>query len=168
MALMPGLQRLLHRAAIHDARRDPLDLREAARRDGPLAVERLAERVDDAPEQLLADRHRDDASRPLDLVAFADGRRFAEQHRADAVFFEVQRDAEHAVRELEHLAGHRALDAVDAGDAVADRDHGADFRDIHVDRQAPDLVADDLRNVVSLDVHRVSFACSGSSEDERE
>ena len=58
----------------------------------------------------------------LTVIAFLDLREVAEQHRADAVLFEVQRDAEHAVRELEHLARHRALDAVHARDAVADRD----------------------------------------------
>ena len=68
----------------------------------------------------------------------------AEEHGADAVFFEVQRDAEHAVRELEHLARHRVLDAVDARDAVADRDDGADFGHVHVDGEAADLFADDL------------------------
>ena len=40
--------------------------RKVLRGDRPLAVDRLAERVDDAAEQLLADRHRDDAARPLD------------------------------------------------------------------------------------------------------
>ena len=58
----------------------------------------------------------------LDRVAFLDGVVLAEEHAADAVLFEVQRDAEHAVRELEHLAGHRLVDAVDARDAVAHRD----------------------------------------------
>ena len=87
--------------------------------DRALAVDRLAERVDDAADHLVADRHRDDAARALDRVAFLDVRRVAEQHGADAFFFEVQRDAEQPVRELEHLAGHGALDAVNARDAVA-------------------------------------------------
>ena len=42
-----------------------------------------------------------------------------EEHRADAFFFEVQRDAKHAVRKLQHLAGHRLFDAVYARDTVA-------------------------------------------------
>ena len=33
----------------------------------------------------------------------------------------------HAVGELDHLAGLDVVEAVDAGDAVADRQHGADF-----------------------------------------
>ena len=136
--------------------------------DRALAVDRLAERVDDAAEQLVADRHRDDAAGALDLVAFLDLRELAEQHGADALLFEVQRDAEHAVRELEHLAGHRVVDAVDARDAVADRDDAADFGDVDVDGEAADLLADDLGDLFSFDVHRltrslravVSFAAS--------
>ena len=84
----------------------------------------------------------------------------AEQHGADAVFLEVQRDAEDAVRELEHLAGHGALDAVHARDAVADRDDGADFGHVHVDGEAADLLADDLGDVFSLDGHRYTFSTS--------
>ena len=94
--------------------------------------------------------------RPVRLtdVAFLDFLELAEQHRADAFLFEVQRDAEHAVRELEHLAGHRVLDAVHARDAVADRDDAADFGDVDVDRVAADLLADDLGYLFGFDVHR--------------
>ncbi len=71
-------------------------------------------------------------------------REVAQQHRADAVLFQVQRDAEHVVRELEHLAGHRLLDAVHTGDAVANRYDRADLGDVDVDGIAANLVADDL------------------------
>ena len=106
-----------------------------------------------ATDQLFADRHRNNPVGPFDRVAFLDVRVLAEQHRADAVFLEVERDTEYAVRKLEHLAGHGVLDPVHAGDAVADRHDGADFRDVHVDRVVADLVADDLGDLFSLDVH---------------
>ena len=35
-----------------------------------------------------------------------------------------------AVGELDHFAGHDAREAVDAGDAVADFEHAADFADV--------------------------------------
>ena len=123
------------------------------RGDRTLAVDGLPQRVDDAAEQLFADGHRDDAAGALDDVAFLDLRVLAQQHGADAVFFEVQRDAEHAVRKLEHLAGHGALDAVHAGDAVAERHDAADLGDVDLDGVAADLVADDLGNFFSFDVH---------------
>ena len=150
--LEAGLQRLLHRLAIDDAGRDALDRRELLRGDRALAVDRLAERVHDAAEQLVADRHRDDAAGPLDDVAFLDLLELAEEHRADALLFEVQRDAEHAVRELEHLAGHRVLDAVHARDAVADRDDAADLGDVDALRDARELGADELGDFLALNI----------------
>ena len=68
--------------------------------DRALAVDRLAERVDDAAEQRVADRHLGDAAGGADLVAFLDLVVVAEDHDADAVLFEVQREAHDAVREL--------------------------------------------------------------------
>ena len=107
--LQPGLHRLLDRRAIDDAGRDALDRHRLLRHDRALAVDRLAERVDDAADQLGADRHRDDPPGPLDRVPFLDLGVVAEEHRADALLFQVQRDPVDAVRELEHLAGHRVL-----------------------------------------------------------
>ena len=89
--------------------------------DGTLAVDGLAHRVDHPAEQPLADRNVDDGAGPLDGVAFADLAVVAEQHDADVVLFQVQRHSLGAVRELDHLAGLDLVEAVDAGDAVADR-----------------------------------------------
>ncbi len=46
------------------------------------------------------------------------------------VLFEVERQAADAAGELDHLAGHDARQAVDAGDAVADLEHAADLADV--------------------------------------
>ena len=158
--LQTRLQRFLDRLPIRDARRDSLDRRELRRRDRALAVDRHTEGVDDAAEDLVADGHRDDAARALDLVAFLQVLRLAEKHRAHALFFEVQRDAEQTVRELEHLTGHRLVDALHARDAVADRDDGADFGHVHVDGECAELFPDDPGDVVSLDGHRYTFSTS--------
>src|SRR5690606_36817451 len=60
-----GLQARLHGLAdgltVDDARRDLLDRRRLRRRDRALAVDRIAERVDDAADQLAADRHLENA-----------------------------------------------------------------------------------------------------------
>ena len=142
--LQSGLQRLFDRLPIDDARRDTLDRRELIGADRALAVDRLAERVHDAAQHLFADRHGNDAAGALDGVAFFDLRELAEEHGADAFFFEVQRDPEHAMRELEHLARHGVLDAVHARNAVAERDDAADFGHVDVDGIAANLLADDL------------------------
>ena len=55
---------------------------------------------------------------------------FAQQHGADLVFFQVQRDAGNAALELDQLAGHDVFQAVNAGDTVAHRDHRAGLGDV--------------------------------------
>ena len=96
------------------------------RGDRALVVERAAERVDDAAEQRLADRHLDDAAGGLDRVAFLDRGGVAEDDRADRLLLEVEGHAHDPAGELEHLRRERAVEPVDLGDAVADLDDGAD------------------------------------------
>ena len=93
MALMPvcsgsltGWRRMMPGALI-SIRRVSVDL------DRALAVDRLAERVDHAAEQRLADGDLGDPAGALDLVAFLDGLRVAEERDADVVLFEVQHQA---------------------------------------------------------------------------
>ena len=116
--LQAGLHRLLHRLALDDARRLELGRAHLGRVDVALAVERVAERVDDAAEQGVADGDLEQAAGALDRVALDDLLPVAEQHGADVVGLEVQREAGHVVRQLEHLERHAVLEAVDARDAV--------------------------------------------------
>ena len=129
--------------------------------DRALAVDRVAERVDDAAEQALADRHVDDGAGALDGRAFPDLGVRAEDHDADIVGFEVERHALDAVVELDHLAGLDIVEAVDAGDAVTDRQHGADFRDLGLGAEIRDLVADDVGDFSGADVHVLSLSSPG-------
>jgi hypothetical protein len=121
--------------------------------DRALAVDRVAERVDHAAEQALADGHVDDRAGALDAVAFLDLGVRAEDHDADVVGLEVERHALHAVGELDHLAGLDLVEAVDARDAVTDRKHAADFRDLGLGAEVGDLVADDLGDFCGADFH---------------
>src|SRR5690606_40284815 len=70
--LEAGRHRLVNRLARQDARRLHVHAHAAVGLDWSLAVDRIAERVDDAAEQLLADWNLDDGARPLDGVAFLD------------------------------------------------------------------------------------------------
>jgi hypothetical protein len=62
-----------------------LDAAALGRLDRPLAVDRVAEAVDDAAEQALADGDVDDRAGAADGVAFLDGAVVAEDHGADIV-----------------------------------------------------------------------------------
>ena len=67
--------------------------------DRAFAVDRTAERVDDAAEEGLADGHGEQLAGGRDLVAFLELGDVAEDDAADLVFLEVERDADDAVRE---------------------------------------------------------------------
>ena len=146
------LHRLLDGLPVDDARRDPLDRVELRRLDRALAVERLAERVDDAADDGRADRDGDDPLRPADLVPLADLRRVAHEDAADVVLLEVQGEAEDVVRELQELAGHDLVEAVDAGDAVADGEDGPDLGGVDAAVEPGELRLDELRDFACADI----------------
>ena len=97
------------------------------------AVERVAERVDDAAERAVADGDVDDGAGPLDRLALLDLLPLAEERDADVVLLEVERDPDDAVLELEPLERDAVLQPVHAGDAVTDLEHGADLGEVGLD-----------------------------------
>ncbi len=125
--LEAGRHRFVHRFARNDPGRLDVDARAPGRRDRAFAVDRIAERVDDAAEQFLADRHVDDGAGALDRLAFLDVAFGAEDDDADIVALEIERHAAHAILELDHFAGLDIVQSIGAGDAVAD---GQDLADL--------------------------------------
>ena len=111
--------------------------------DRPLAVDRIAECVDDPAQKLLADRNFDDGAGAFYRVAFLDVPVRPEDHDADIVHFEVERHAASPGRKFDHFAGLHIVQAVDAGDAVADRQHLADFGDFGFLAEILDLLFQD-------------------------
>ena len=143
----------MHRLAGNDAGRLHVDAALLARLDRALAVDRIAESIDHAAEQRLADRHLDDGAGALDDVAFLDVAVVAENHDADIVDFEIERHAARAVGELDHLAGLHLVETVDAGDAVADRQHLADLGDFRLLAKILDLLLEDRGDLSGPDIH---------------
>ena len=128
--LEPGLDRRRHRLALDDAGSLELGGPGLGGVDLALVVERAPERVDDAAEHLLADGDLEQAAGALDRVALDDLGPVAEEHDADVVGLEVEREPGDVVGKLEHLQRHAVVEPVDAGDAVGDREHGADLREV--------------------------------------
>ena len=98
--------------------------------DLALAVERLAERVHHAADQRVADRHLDDATGRLDLVALLERGVVAQDQGADRLLLEVEGHPHDPVAEVEELLRKGAGEAVDLRDAVAHLDDGADAADV--------------------------------------
>ena len=106
-----------------------------------LAVDRLAEGVDDAAEHAVADGHREDAAGRLDGLALLDLVDVAEHDGADRVLVEVEGEADGAVLELEQLVHGGVGQARDAGDAVADLGDAADGAGLERRREALEVLA---------------------------
>ncbi len=120
-------------------------------RDRAAAVDRHAERVDDAPEQRVAHRDRKDASGRSDQLALFDLVCFPEHDRADRLLLEVQREPERAALELEQLVDGRVRKARDARDAVADLEHTPDLRAVDGRPETLDALAENRGDVARID-----------------
>src|SRR5258705_972254 len=152
--LEAGRHRLVNRLARNDAGRLDVDALAFRGLDRALAVDRIAERIDHAAEQALAHRSVDDGAGALDGLTFHDLAVGAEDHDADVVGLEVERHAAGAVLELDHRAGLDVVEAVDAGDAVADGQHLPDFGNFSLLPEILDLVLEDRGNFRGADVHQ--------------
>src|SRR5229473_468193 len=152
--LEAGRHRLVDRFARNDAGRLDVDAHVLVRLDRALTVDRIAERIDHAAEQALADRRIDDGAGALDGLAFLDLAVGAEDHDTDVVGLKVQRHAAGAVLELDHFAGLDVVEAVDAGNAVADGQHLSDFGNLSLLAEILDLVLEDRGNFRGADVHQ--------------
>src|SRR6185437_15714411 len=147
-----GLQRLANGLAVHDAGGEALEIVALRALNRAFIVQGLAERIHHAADQLVADGHGHNLVGALDGIAFANFRVIAEEHGADLIFLEVQRNAEDAVRKLDHLAGHALIEAVDARDAVADGDDRADLLDRDRLLIIFDLLAQNPGDFICLDI----------------
>ena len=108
----------------------------------PIAIERPAQRVDDAPQQSVAHGHVHDPARALDFIARVQMPVFAEQHDADFVLVHVERDAEHIAGKLHQLLKAHAGKAGDLGDAGGDTRDRADFARRQLRREGFPRLAD--------------------------
>src|ERR687891_2791068 len=146
------LQRLLHRLPVDDVRRLHLEVAASLRRDRAHAVDWVAERVDDTPQESVAHGDRQDLMRLLDEVALLDVLGLAQHDTADLVLVQVEREPEDTAGELEQLVSHRVWKALDARDPVAGLDDAPDL--LPLDRGLPTL---DVPSKSLGDLTRIEF-----------
>ena len=122
-----GLQRLLDRLALDHGGRLQLEGAAAGGLDLAAAVDRVAQRVDDAAEVAVADGHGEHLAGAADLLALLDAGEVTQDDDADLAHVEVQRQTADAALELEQLVGHDRGQSLDTGDAVAGLGDDADL-----------------------------------------
>src|SRR2546427_416242 len=115
--------------------------------------------IDDATDQLGPDRDFEDASRAFDGIAFGDVLVIAEDHRADRVALEIERQTERVVRELDHFALHRIRQPMHPRDAVGERHYGTLSPDFRAGVQVLDLALDEFTDFRWIQLHDLS-SCS--------
>jgi hypothetical protein len=148
-----GLHGLVDGLARDDAGSLDLDLATLGGVQRPLAVHRNPQRVDHATHQRIAHRHLRDVPGSLDQIALADRLEVAEQGHPDVVLLEVQDQTHDVVAEVQELAGHGLLEAIDARDAVAGLEHRPGLHDRHPLVKSFDLPANDLADFFGADFH---------------
>ena len=121
-----GLHRHRYRFALDDTGRDFFHRIVGGRGDGALAIDRLAQGIDDAAEQCLTDRDGEQLAGGAAFVALFDGRIVAEQNHPDLVFLEVEGHAGDPATKLDHFIEHHVGEAFDLGDAIAHLTDNAD------------------------------------------
>src|SRR6185503_19847677 len=142
--LDPRRARRVHVLPLDDARRDDVHAHVLRGLDRALAVERPPERIDDAADEALTRGRLDDATGRADLVAFLDVVVLAEDDRRDGVLFEVEREPERLVPEVEELRRLAARETVDPRDAVADLDDRPDVDGLGLGLEPLDLRLQDV------------------------
>ena len=151
--LQAGCHRLVNRFARDDAGGLLVSHATLGCRDRAFAVDRVAKTVHNAAQKGVACGHVHDGLGALDGVAFFDVLVRTEDHDADVVDFEVQRHAADPAGEFHHFTGLDIVQPVHTGDAVADRQHAANFGHLCVFAKVLDLVLKDRRDLSSLNSH---------------
>ena len=151
--LQTGLNRLVDRLTGDDTGGDLLDRGGARCLNRTLAVDRIAQRIHDASEQPLADRHLEDASRAAHPIAFGQMGVLTQDHRADRVALEVQRKPEGVAGELQHLVVLGVRETVHAHDTVGQADDGAFGPRLGLKIELLDLLFDEIADLGRIQLH---------------
>src|SRR5690606_667844 len=132
--------------------------------DRTLAVDRLAERVDDAAEETLADGDAGDPGRTADLRAFLDIVAGAHQYDPDVILLEVEYDGFDATLKLDQLPGLCLVEAVDAGDTVPYLEDRADLLELGCALESGQLLLEDRGNFIGFYIYHDAMDLNGCSK----
>ena len=114
--------------------------------NGTLAVNGLAQCVDNTPDQTAAHGYRDHLAGALDGIAFLDSVVGTQDNDGNGVFFQVLCHAIGAVGEFHQLACHALIQAGSLGNAVTDQDDHTGLAGFQFIFVVLDLTTDDFCN----------------------
>ena len=148
-----GLHRLVNRFTFHDTRRLDFNLAVGVRFNRTLTINRNTDTVNDATNQRFADRNLNDSFRSLDCVAFLDVLGITEDRSTNVVFLEIENHSHGVSRELQQLASHRLVQAMDTGDTVTRGDNGSCFANLDFTPEVFDLFLDNCADFFCFNLH---------------
>ena len=148
-----GLHRLGHRLSLGDTGGDDFNGAGDVGLNRAFTVQRVAQRVQYTADDGIAGRNTQKGAECLDFVSFLNRQIVSEDDDADAVFFQVKRQSDGAVGELNHFAGHDARQTINAGDPVTDFQYGTDFADVDLAVEVLDLLLQDRCDFVTAKFH---------------
>ncbi|MCY1234554.1 hypothetical protein D9M72_471390 [compost metagenome] len=126
-SLQTGLHRFVNRLALGHAGRLEFQCTGGLSLDFAEVVDRLAQRVNHAAEEGVANRHGQNLTRAVDFLAFFDSGEVTEDDDTDFADVEVLGQAQRAVFETKQLVRHDRGKALNTGDAVTCGGHTADL-----------------------------------------
>ena len=91
------------------------------------SIHALSKCVDDAANQLFANRNGNNAPRATNDAAFVQAHIATQNNNGDGIFFQVKRHAIFAVFKLDQLVGHAAFKSAGTGDTVSDQNDRTGF-----------------------------------------
>ena len=166
-----SLERHRYGRTFHDGRGRAFDGQSLAGGQRPFAIERPAERVDDASQQSLSNGYIHDPARALDFIARMKMPVFTQQHDADFALVHVERDAEHISRERDQFIKAHAGKPRHLRDAGGDTGNCAHFSWRQLRREGFPHLADSVKHAVENVLEALGFlahwlfaAGSGSSD----
>ena len=100
--------------------------------DRSLAVDRLAQSIDNTPQHVFSYRYFNDCACRFDYIAFADFSVGSENYRSDIVCFQVQSHTVCSIRKLQQFSCHAVFQTVDSGDSVTYLNYRTEVRNIYL------------------------------------
>ena len=117
--------------------------------DRALAIDGVAQAIDNAAEHTLADRDVNNCASAFDGVALLDDTIVTEDDNTDVVVLQVQSHTAQAAVELHHLTRLHLLQPVHTGNAITDGQDFADLLQLDLATEIHDFGLDDRRELGS-------------------